>query len=510
MDDELDERNFFGATRTLIWDVRDLDNPMYMNDYFGPTTAIDHNQYIVGDHAYQANYGSGLRILDISDIANGNLAEVGFFDVYPADDSLNFNGAWSVYPYFPSGNVMVSGIEQGLFILRPNLATSNGPPVVGIIEPTDSGALSGTVPIRITATDTEDLVGSLTVQWNVDGGTWQTAAWNGVEYASSWATTSVLDGAHTVSARAIDSGLREGRDASIVTVSNGAPEFTVDAINVTILAGNGNRNTGEALVTVSADGSPLDGVTIEGTFSGDWHGTISGTTSGGGQVLLTTPKVRGLSFVRFCADLAARSGWSWDAAGSTLCGDSNDGGSAFGTVTGRVTDAATSVGIAGAGISTDTGASATSDSNGDYSISPVPVGNHTVSVTASGYQPASQSTTVVENATTTVDFALNETPTGGTGAIKGTVYDSAGGKLSGATAQVVNGSAALTNNGGKYTIQNVAAGAQIVVGVEARLPQPAAVRQCDRWEQRHREFHVGAAVANRVEFASIVAECQPQ
>ena len=128
-----------------------------------------------------------------------------------------------------------------------------------------------------------------------------------------------------------------------------------------------------------------------------------------------------------------------------------------------MTDAATSVGIAGAGISTDTGASATSDSNGEYSISPVPVGNHTVSVTASGYQPASQSAAVVENATTTVDFALNETPTGGTGAIKGTVYDSAGGKLSGATVQVVNGSSALTNNGGKYTIQNVAAGAQIVV-----------------------------------------------
>ena len=30
---------------------------------------------------------------------------------------------WSVYPYFPSGNVVVSGIEQGLFVLRPNLPT---------------------------------------------------------------------------------------------------------------------------------------------------------------------------------------------------------------------------------------------------------------------------------------------------------------------------------------------------------------------------------------------------
>ncbi|MDX1488665.1 MAG: carboxypeptidase-like regulatory domain-containing protein, partial [Acidiferrobacterales bacterium] len=64
---------------------------------------------------------------------------------------------------------------------------------------------------------------------------------------------------------------------------------------------------------------------------------------------------------------------------------------------------------------------------------------------------------------TAVDCALNETPTGGAGAIKGTVSDSAGGKLQGAMVEVVDGSATLTNKGGKYTIQNVAAGVQTVI-----------------------------------------------
>jgi hypothetical protein len=463
MDDELDERNSGIPTRTLIWDVRDLDSPVFMSAYSGSTTAIDHNQYIVGNHAYQANYRAGLRTLDISGIAQGSLAEVGFFDVYPADDLPNFNGAWSVYPFFPSGTVVVSGIEQGLFILRPNLGEPNDPPVASLLEPTGSDVLSGTVPIRIMATDSEDPAGSLTVHWNVNGGPWQTAAWDGVEYSSSWATTSVLDGTHVVNARAIDSGLREGGDAASVTVANGSPEFTVDAVNVTIVAGNGNRNTGEALVTVRAGGRPLDGVTIEGTFSGDWSGGRSGTTGSDGRVLLTTPKVRGLGFVRFCVDSAAKPGWIWDAAGSTLCGDSEGNGGAFGTVAGHVTDAATGAGIAGAGVSTDTGASTTSDGTGNYAIGALAAGTYTISVTASGYQSASQSATAVANATTTLDFALTPAPAGGSGTIKGTVYDAAGVKLPGVTVQVVNGSSTLTNNGGKYTIQNVAAGGQLVV-----------------------------------------------
>ena len=189
MGDELDERDLGGLTRTLMWDVYDLDAPIYFGDYLGPTTAIDHNQYIKGNFSFQANYRAGLSILDISDIANGNLTEVAYFDIYPSSDSANFNGAWSVYPYFPSGNVVVSGIEQGLYILRPNLTAPNDAPVVSILEPmnNDPTPLAGTVPIRIDATDTEDATGSLTVEWNVNGSAWQPTSWNGVEYTANWA-----------------------------------------------------------------------------------------------------------------------------------------------------------------------------------------------------------------------------------------------------------------------------------------------------------------------------------
>jgi choice-of-anchor B domain-containing protein len=119
VDDELDEQEQGGQTKTYIFDVGRLDAPSLVAVYDGRAESIDHNQYTLGDRSFQANYRSGLRILDTSGVAEGTLSEVGFFDVYPPDDAAEFNGAWSNYPYFGSGLVVVSGIEQGLFVLRP-------------------------------------------------------------------------------------------------------------------------------------------------------------------------------------------------------------------------------------------------------------------------------------------------------------------------------------------------------------------------------------------------------
>jgi choice-of-anchor B domain-containing protein len=112
LDDELDERDDpqITNTRTYVWDVSNLDNPINIGFHDSTAAAIDHNQYIKGSYVYQANYRAGLRILDISDISNANLSEVGYFDIYPSSDSTGFNGAWSNYPYFDSGLVVVSGI----------------------------------------------------------------------------------------------------------------------------------------------------------------------------------------------------------------------------------------------------------------------------------------------------------------------------------------------------------------------------------------------------------------
>ncbi|HKH71959.1 MAG TPA: choice-of-anchor B family protein [Vicinamibacterales bacterium] len=119
VNDEGDEQAFKHATRTWIWDVSDLDAPVLLTYYDGPTPSIDHNLYVRGNLVYESNYRSGLRVLDASQIAQGALRELGFFDIFPADDNANFNGAWTSYPFFSSGAVIVNGIEQGLFVVRP-------------------------------------------------------------------------------------------------------------------------------------------------------------------------------------------------------------------------------------------------------------------------------------------------------------------------------------------------------------------------------------------------------
>lgn len=117
--DELDEQNQGFNTRTLIWDVQDLDNPFLLGEHFSEVGAIDHNQYVLGNLLFQSNYRAGLRMLSLSDIASGELEEIGYFDVEPENDAALFSGTWSNYPFFESGLVVLTSTEGGLFIVRP-------------------------------------------------------------------------------------------------------------------------------------------------------------------------------------------------------------------------------------------------------------------------------------------------------------------------------------------------------------------------------------------------------
>ena len=118
VNDELDElRGLVDRSRTLVWDVVDIDNPVLVAEYLGPSPAIDHNLYIVGDLLYTANYQFGMRVVDISD--RENPTERGFFDTTPdLPDVPGFDGAWTVYPFFDSGTIAVTSQAEGLFLLR--------------------------------------------------------------------------------------------------------------------------------------------------------------------------------------------------------------------------------------------------------------------------------------------------------------------------------------------------------------------------------------------------------
>ena len=118
--DELDEVFHGLNTTTRIFDVRDLDDISVTAVTDNGATSIGHNLYTEGDRAYASNYTSGLRIFDTSQVADGELPEVGYFDLYPENDNASFEGGtWSNYPYYNQKVVAVSSMDRGLFVLKP-------------------------------------------------------------------------------------------------------------------------------------------------------------------------------------------------------------------------------------------------------------------------------------------------------------------------------------------------------------------------------------------------------
>ena len=119
LNDELDEiEGHVQKTRTIVWDVTNLEDPVVLTEFMGTTEASDHNMYVKGKYLYQSNYVAGLRVIDVSDPAKP--VEVGFFDTVPyGENKAGFAGSWSNYPFFKSGVVAVGSMREGLFLVRP-------------------------------------------------------------------------------------------------------------------------------------------------------------------------------------------------------------------------------------------------------------------------------------------------------------------------------------------------------------------------------------------------------
>lgn len=119
VNDEIDELTYEFNTRTHIFNVEDLDAPVYVGYHEHETYAIDHNLYTHNGLAYMSNYLAGLRIMDMNNLAAAEMTELAYFDVDPGLESLDFSGTWSNYPYYESGNVVISTFSD-FFVVRPS------------------------------------------------------------------------------------------------------------------------------------------------------------------------------------------------------------------------------------------------------------------------------------------------------------------------------------------------------------------------------------------------------
>jgi choice-of-anchor B domain-containing protein len=168
--DELDEDGTIG-TRTIVLDISNLSNPKELPSATNGSTAISHNFFVKGDLLFEANYRSGLRVFDKTNQAQPS--EIAYFDTWPSDDKASFNGLWNTFPFFPSGVVIGSDVERGLFVWWV------GDPLVAIDVPGGSPDVldpSGeTVQVQLTELNPGDLVpGSERVHYDTGSG-WTTA-----------------------------------------------------------------------------------------------------------------------------------------------------------------------------------------------------------------------------------------------------------------------------------------------------------------------------------------------
>lgn len=213
LDDETDETRNGHNTRTRVFDVSNLNNPVLRGIYTGPTSATDHNLYVKGDHVYEANYRAGLRIISLDNITNpSTMTEVAFFDVHPGSNAAGFAGAWSTYPFFASGNVIVNSMQRGLFVLRPRL----GDPPPGE---------------TVFADDFETARGWTTNPNGTDTAT--TGAWErGDPEATSFSGTSLQQGTTTSGTNDLVTGRLAGSNAGTHDIDGGVTSIRSPAITL--------------------------------------------------------------------------------------------------------------------------------------------------------------------------------------------------------------------------------------------------------------------------------------
>ena len=282
--DELDEMDYGLNSTVRLFELSDFGSPSLLSTWTGPTGAIDHNGFVRGNRYYMSNYTRGVTVLDISDTSNP--VDIGFFDTFPVSDNTSFNGAWGVYPYLPSGVVLISDISSGLYIVRdntvqPSQGSASFDASTYLVEEGESATISvdrnggsaGDVSIKweilAGATDDSDLT--------VDSGTFN---WSDGESQSKSISIPVASDTRgepkeSFFVRLYDPvGSLSLESPSIVVVSIEASEGTVDENQLPVVDA-GSDQTVDAETTVSLQGSATDADSTDLTYR--WE-QLSGTT----------------------------------------------------------------------------------------------------------------------------------------------------------------------------------------------------------------------------------------
>ena len=110
----------YSGAAVIAWDVSDPGNIQELGRVRSSLSngeAAPHNVHVLNDYLITSYYKDGLHITDAS--RPNNLVEVGYYDTSPLQGG-GLSGAWGAYPFMPSGHILISDVEEGLFVLLPD------------------------------------------------------------------------------------------------------------------------------------------------------------------------------------------------------------------------------------------------------------------------------------------------------------------------------------------------------------------------------------------------------
>lgn len=345
INDELDDSGFNYRSQTRIVNVSNLSAPTDAGTFTSNLNSIDHNLYTKNNLIFESNYRTGLRVFD----ATNPLApvQVGYFDTWPEDNAVVFNGLWDNYPYLPSGIILGADIEKGLFVwslTRLDIAFPSGTPE--IVQSTGQ-----TVPVTITPVQGSLNPTSALLNYSVNGGAFTTAPLQplgGNSYNAVFPTLTCGDQVRWYVTAQTTSGVMAvaPADAPLTAVNSfvaqavvGGAEDTLETNSGWVVNGVSDTATGGLWVRADPvgtaaqpgdDHTPAPGVNCWVTGNGSTGSTNAGDADvDAGTTTLTSP-----NFNATQGNNARISYWRWysNNAGSAPNADSmpvmisNDGG----------------------------------------------------------------------------------------------------------------------------------------------------------------------------------------
>lgn len=212
--------------------------------------SIVHNTHIKDNYAIVSWYKEGVAIVDVA--RPDNMIITGHYDTYSQGSGNGFNGCWGVYPFLPSGNIVASDINNGLFVLTPTYVRGC------YLEGTITNACNGSVIPNATVT----IVGANITKPGKLTGVYKTGTATAGTYSVTFSKTGYVT--KTITNVSLSNGVLTNLNVQLQPISS--PAITNAAI--TNVNCNG-ANSGSINITASGGTLPYQYIWSNGSNSED-------------------------------------------------------------------------------------------------------------------------------------------------------------------------------------------------------------------------------------------------